>query len=83
MNIVTADSTLQQSLDVFSGLTEIRDSQGRVIGYFSPATTDKVSAAYAQAAAQFDAEELKRRKQSGDKGLTTTEVLDQLKSLEQ
>ncbi len=82
MNTVTADSSLQQSLDVFSGLTEIRDSNGRVIGYFSPATPDKAAAAYAQAAAHFDAEEMKRRKDSRDKGLTTAEVLDRLKSLE-
>lgn len=83
MNTVTADSSLQQSLNVLSGLTEIRDSQGRVIGYFSPATTDKSAAAYAQAAAHFDVEEMKRRKESGETGLTTVEVLEHLKSLEQ
>ncbi|HUG67718.1 MAG TPA: hypothetical protein VMM76_08195 [Pirellulaceae bacterium] len=83
MNTVTADSSLQQSLGLLNGLTEFRDSQGRVIGYFSPADADNSAAAYTQAAAHFDAEEMKRRKLSGEKGLTTAEVLDHLKSLEQ
>jgi hypothetical protein len=82
MNTVTADSAFQQSLNGLKGLTEIRDARGKVIGYFSPATADKTAASYAQAAAHFDAEEMKRRKESGEKGLTTPEVLNHLKSLE-
>lgn len=82
MNTVTADSAFLQSLDVLCGLTEIQDANGRVIGYFSPATSDKTAAAYAQAAAHFDADEMKRRKESGEKCLNTVEVLDHLKSLE-
>ncbi len=82
MNTITADNSLQQSLASLNSLTEIRDEDGRIIGYFSPAA-DRTSAAYAQAAAHFDPEEMKRRKHSNERGLTTAEVLDHLKSLEQ
>ena len=80
MNRVTANASLQQSLGALQGLTEIRDAHGRVIGYFSPAAA-KAAAAYSQAAAHFDAKEMQRRKASGEKGLTTAEVVDHLKSL--
>lgn len=81
MNILTADTSLQHSLDHLNGLTEIRDAAGGLIGYFSPATK-AASAVYAQAAAEFDLDELQRRKQSREKGLTTQQVLAHLKSLE-
>ena len=83
MNRLTADDNLQRSLDELEGLTEIRDPQGKVIGYFTPAAGDKTAAIYSQAAAHFDANEMKRRKESGETGLTTAEVLDHLKSLEE
>ena len=82
MNSLTADATLQRSLDALVCLTEIRDAQGNVIGYFAPVGADKAAAAYSQAAARFDAEEMRRRKQSGENGLTTEEVLRHLESLE-
>ncbi len=81
MNRFTADASLHESLGTLQGLTEIRDSQGNVIGYFSPASSEHADA-YSQAAAAFDAEEMKQRKASGERGLTTAELLTYLKSLE-
>jgi hypothetical protein len=81
MNMLIAASPMQQSLAGLTGLTEIRDLEGRVLGYFSPAREER-SAAYAKAAAHFDHEETKRRKQTRQKGLTTTEVMARLRALE-
>jgi hypothetical protein len=81
MNTFTADTTLQQSLSSLPGLTEVRDAQGTILGYFSPAS-QKSSEAYAQAAAHFDPEEMKRRKLSNEKGRTTSEVLNRITTLE-
>jgi hypothetical protein len=77
MNTFTADASLQNSLLNLPGLTEIRDPGGKVLGYFSPASHE-TSQAYAAAAAHFDPEELHRRKQSGEKGRRTEEVLKRL-----
>jgi hypothetical protein len=81
MNAVTADIALQQSLANVPGLTEIRDSQGVLLGYFSPAK-HKLAQAYAEAAAHFDPAEIKRRKESEEPGRSTAEVLSRLKGLE-
>jgi hypothetical protein len=81
MNTFTADTSLQQSLASLPGLTEVRDLQGTVLGYFSPAA-HKSPEAYAQAAAHFDPEEMKRRKQSNEQGRTTSEVLSRIATLE-
>lgn len=82
MYTFTVDTSLQQSLSSLPGLTEVRDSQGIVLGYFSPAahTTPE---AYSQAAAHFNAEEMKRRKLSNEKGRTTNEVLGRIAALEE
>jgi hypothetical protein len=82
MNTFTADTSLQQSLSSLPGLTEVRDSQGTVLGYFSPAA-NKTPEAYAQAAAHFDPEEMQRRKLSNEKGRTTSEVLSRIASSEE
>jgi hypothetical protein len=81
MNTFTADTSLQQSLSSLSGLTEVRDAEGIVLGYFSP-VSQKSPEAYAQAAAHFDPEEMKRRKLSQEKGRTTSEVLSRIATLE-
>jgi hypothetical protein len=81
MHTLTADKFLQQSLSSLSGLTEVRDAQGIVLGYFSPAS-QKSPEAYAQAAAHFDPEEMKRRMLSQEKGRTTNEVLSRIAALE-
>jgi hypothetical protein len=82
MNSITADTSLQQSLTGLPGLTEVRDPQGTVIGYFSPVTHANPKE-YAQASAHFDPNEMSERKRSGEKGRTTSEVLRRISSLEQ
>jgi hypothetical protein len=82
MNSITADVSLQQSLTSLPGLTEVRDAQGIVVGYFSPAS-HKNAEAYAQAAAHFDPNEMRERKRSAEKGRTTNEVLGRISSLDQ
>jgi len=82
MNTLTADTSLQQSLANLPGLTEVRDSQGTVLGYFSPAS-HRMPEAYAQAAAHFDPKEMKKRKLSGEKGRTTSDVLGHIASIDQ
>jgi hypothetical protein len=77
MNTFTADPSLQQSLSMLPGLTDVRDSDGVVLGYFSPASHQLVET-YAQAAAHFDPAETARRKSSGEKGSTTGEVLSRI-----
>jgi hypothetical protein len=77
MNSFTADSSLQQSLSMLPGLTVVRDANGIVLGYFSPAS-HQLPEAYAQAAAHFDPAEKDRRKSSGQKGSTTAEVLNRI-----
>jgi hypothetical protein len=79
MNTVTVDSSLQQSLAGLPGLTEVRDSAGVVIGYFSPASKQS-SEVYSQAAAHFDPKEMERRKTSNQRGSSTSEVLNRIAS---
>jgi hypothetical protein len=81
MNTLTADPTLQQSLSGLSGLTQVRDARGNVLGYYSPAS-QKSADAYARAAAHFDPEEMKQRKLAQEKGRTTSEVLSRFASAE-
>jgi hypothetical protein len=80
MNTFTADPALRQSLSSLSGLTEVRDVQGVLIGYFSPASRANPEA-YAEAAAHFDPKELKERKSSREIGRTTSEVLSRITSV--
>jgi len=77
MDTFTADPSLQQSLAKLAGLTEVRDSAGTILGYFSPATHQSAEA-YAQAAAHFDPDEKNRRKLSTEKGRPTNEVLSRM-----
>jgi hypothetical protein len=81
MNTFTADSSLRDSLSTLRGLTEVRDAQGTVLGYFSPAAHETPEA-YARAAAHFDPEEMKQRKLSNAIGRTTREVLKHIATLE-
>jgi hypothetical protein len=81
MITLTADDTLLAVLKQTKGLAEIRDSAGTIVGFFAPVEMDRAHL-YAQAAAQTDPQEIKRRKEAGGKTHTTQEVLDHLKSLE-
>ena len=78
---ITADAELQAKLSGLDGPAEIRDENGKVIGYFTPADRDEQNL-YQRAAANLDCEEKNRRKKTGEKGLTTEEVVEHLESLE-
>lgn len=78
---VTADSAMRDALGNFKQPVEIRDADGKLIGYFAPASRPD-SQVYSQAAANFDPEEMKRRKHSGEAGCTTGELLERLRSSE-
>ena len=80
MITLTADEAMQDLLGRLKEPTEIRDSKGRPIGYFTPAASQE-TLLYQQVAAHFDPEEMRRRKESGHPGDTTPEVLEHLKSL--
>lgn len=60
---------------------EIRDADGKLLGYFEPVTQPE-DQLYEQDIAQFDLEELQRRAASKERGYTTEEVLHHLRSLE-
>jgi hypothetical protein len=81
MNTITVDTSLQESLVGLSGLTQVCDEQGAVIGYFSPASHASPEA-YAQAAAHFDPHEMKDRKRSQERGRSTSEILNRIESLD-
>ena len=81
MNTITVDTSLQESLAGLSGLTQLRDPHGAVIGYFSPAS-HATPEAYAQAAAHFDPNEMKNRKLSQATGRSISEVLSRIASLD-
>lgn len=80
MKTLNAGDALGAELSKISQPTEIHDSQGNVIGFFTPAT-DRRAVLYQRAAAHFDAAQMKRRKRSSRKGGTTREVLKRLKTL--
>lgn len=81
MTNVIADETLQAELGRLTEPTEIRDSGGNLLGYYTSAAYSDAML-YRLAAAHFDPAELKRRKADGTAGFTTPQVLDHLKSLE-
>ncbi len=80
MITLTADDGMLAILSQANDLVEIRDANGKVIGFFAPIAF-KDAQDYAKAAALFDRAEIERRKASKEKGHTTREVFEQLKSL--
>ena len=84
MASMTADDTLKGYLAGAKEITEIRGSDGLVLGYYAPAAVaDQVPAVHAlRLAAKFDPEELKRRKASTHPGYTFDQVMEHLRSLE-
>jgi hypothetical protein len=81
MTTLTADDAMTAALRQANSLTEIRDSNGTIIGFFAPVGLDRAPL-YAQLAASADPQEIKRRGESGGKTYTTEEVLDRLRSPE-
>ena len=78
---LTADAAMKSKLGQLDQPAEIRDADGNVIGYFTPAGHHE-ALLYRDAAAHLDPDEMKCRKESGAKGFTTNEVLEHLKSIE-
>ena len=81
MTSLTADAAMAAVLGQVNELAEIRDASGKVIGFFAPVAIEHARN-YANAAAHFDPEEIKRAKEEKGPGRTTAEVLSRLKSLE-
>ncbi len=77
MNTLTVDTSLQQSLGALSGITEVRATDGRLIGYFSPCDADRARL-YAEAASHFDPEEIRTRRSSGEMGRRLADVIASL-----
>jgi predicted aconitase len=81
MAFMTADNTLKGYLVETKEITEIRDANGAVLGYYAPASAaDQVPAI--RLAALFNPEELRRRKASTHPGYTFGQVMEHLRSLE-
>lgn len=81
MTALIANDAVSAFLSPITEATEIRDSRGNVIGYFTPAAQAE-DLLYQRDIAQFDLEELKRRAASKERGCTTEEILNRLRSLE-
>ncbi len=63
-------------------LVEVRDSEGGLVGHFTPVNTERAPL-LAQTAARVDPAEIARRKAAHKTGRTTCEVFERLKSLTQ
>jgi hypothetical protein len=80
MTSLTADGDMLAVLSQVKDLAEIRDSSGKVIGFFAPIAIENAKA-YANAAAHIDPMEIARQKSLNDKGKNTREVFVHLLSL--
>ena len=81
MQSVTVDGPAAEELRKAEALVEVRDASGKMLGFFAAVTMDQ-AAQYAQAAAGVDPWALLRARSEPEKGRSTAEVLEHLKSLE-
>ena len=79
MVTVTANEAVQAAFAGISQRAEIRDPNGKLIGYFEP--TDDVKRLLEEARRNIDPEEIKQLKANKEPGITTKELLDYLRSL--
>ncbi|HZZ29033.1 MAG TPA: hypothetical protein VFE46_13625 [Pirellulales bacterium] len=79
MVIITANEVVQAALAGIAEKAEIRDSQGKLIGYFEPSDVKKQL--LEEARQHFDPDDIKNRKTVTDSGVTTSEMLAHLRSL--
>ncbi len=79
---VRADAQLQAAFKSLGGLTEVHDDDGRVIGWLLPGVPREHLRAYLKALAEYDPEEIRRRKDEarGERGYTLQEILQELQS---
>jgi hypothetical protein len=78
---LTADKKMLALLAQVKELAEVRDANGNVVGFFAPLSLPH-GQEYAKAAAQIDPAEMQRRKKDKQRGHSTKEVLERLKSTE-
>jgi hypothetical protein len=84
MVYLTADDSWQvKDLGRFVEPVEISDANGKLLGLFVPAKLERGKQIYAKVMAETDWAEIDRRAQSTEKGHTTREVFEHLKSLTQ
>ena len=82
MSTVTAPEGLLTLLSNLKERTEVRDSNGKLVGYFMPFSQDEAEK-YERAKKLFDPEERRRRKETErGTGVTTEEMHKRVCSLE-
>lgn len=77
---VTVDSRIRSQLADAVSQIEVRDESGALLGYYTPAWLGTAED-YRRARESIDRAELERRKASNEPGISTSEVLEYLKSL--
>jgi hypothetical protein len=80
MTILTADGSHLDWLRQANGPTEIRDPQGRLIGFYAPTAAEGVPE-HLRPASEADLPELRRRQATEGRGVTTRELFEYLKSI--
>ena len=81
MAIAVVDRAVQDWLATLRDETEIVDAEGRVLGRFVP-EDGGLDDMYREAAAHFDPEELRRRKNSGEPAHPLADILQRLDASE-
>lgn len=81
MTSIIADAHLQAALGGCAEPVEIRDPSGKLLGHFTPAPS-KDKRAYDYIRSIADPNEWQRRKSSNDPGISTSELLAKLNSME-
>lgn len=82
MSSIIADAAMAAILKQAQTLTEIRDGNGQVIGFFAPIAIPNAQA-YANAATHLDPGLARERSRKEGKVFTTKEVFEKLMSLTQ
>ena len=77
---LTATDDMLAALGDAKDIIEVRDTEGKVVGYFAPVSPD-YARRLAAFAAQSDPAEMKRRRESPGPHYTTAEVFEHLLSL--
>jgi len=87
MTKLTVDEQLPTRLLTLQERAEIRNGEGKLLGFFIPAEdnrTEEEKRRYAEARKLFDPEEIKRRKErsKNDPGRTLEQIMERLDALE-
>ena len=81
MTTITASDALLFELGPLTAPTQIRDSQGNILGYYTPDAA-RIRGLYEEARAHFDPTEFQRRKEANNQGYSLAEVFEHIRSLE-